>query len=130
MIILDTHVWIWWVHGSDKLTEKQSEAIRQNEQGTIGISAISLWEIAKLIEYNRVELSCAIDEWFEQALNYPGVRLLELTPAIAVASTRLPGNFHQDPADQIIVATAMLHNTRLLTSDNKIIAYPNVDTVA
>jgi PIN domain nuclease of toxin-antitoxin system len=91
MIILDTHVWIWWVHGSDKLSEKQSEAIRQNEKDIIGISAISLWEIAKSVEYNRLELSCAIDEWFEQALNYPGVRLLELTPAIAIASTRLPG---------------------------------------
>lgn len=65
-----------------------------------------------------------------QALSYPGVRLLELTPEIAVESTQLPDKFHRDPADQIIVATARLHNCSLLTSDGKLLDYPHVHTIA
>ncbi len=60
------------------------------------------------------------------ALNYPGIRLLDLTPQIAIESTQLPGEFHRDPADQIIVATARIHDCLLLTVDDKIINYPHV----
>jgi PIN domain nuclease of toxin-antitoxin system len=66
----------------------------------------------------------------EQALSYPGVLLLDLTPRIAVASTELPGSFHRDPADQIIVATARVHGLPLLTSDERILNYPHVQTLA
>jgi PIN domain nuclease of toxin-antitoxin system len=63
----------------------------------------------------------------KQALAYPHIRLLELTPEIAVESTELPGVFHRDPADQIIVATARIYNCALLTSDTKILSYPHVN---
>lgn len=66
----------------------------------------------------------------EQALSYPGMRLLELTPRIAVESTQLPGTFHRDPADQIIVATARTYQQALLTSDQKILAYPHVQVLS
>ena len=62
----------------------------------------------------------------ETALIYPGIRLLELTPEITIESTRLPGEFHRDPADQIIVATARIHACSLLTVDDKILNYPHV----
>ena len=65
----------------------------------------------------------------KQALAYPGVRLLPLSPEIAVESTQLPGAFHKDPADQIIEATARIYNCPPLTSDTKIIAYPHVPLV-
>ncbi len=129
MIILDTHIWVWWVHGAEHLTDVQEQITVANESDEIGISAISLWEIAKLVEYGRLELPCLIDEWFEQAINYPGIRILELTPEIAVESTRLPGEFHRDPADQIIVATARINNCPLVTSDNKILDYSHVETI-
>ncbi len=129
MIVLDTHVWIWWVGGDQRLTETQSEAITANESGTIGVSAISCWEIAKLVELARLELSVPIEPWFTAALGYPGVNLLELSPAIAIASTRLEGA-HRDPADQIILATATTHNCPLVTSDTKLMEYPNVATVS
>jgi PIN domain nuclease of toxin-antitoxin system len=68
-------------------------------------------------------------EWFEKALSYPGVQLYNLTPEISIESTRLPGEFHRDPADQIIVATARINECPLITSDHKILDYPYVDTL-
>ncbi|SPF51566.1 PilT protein domain protein [Syntrophobacter sp. SbD1] len=129
MIILDSHIWVWWVHGDDRLTGSQTEIIQANETDVLGISAISVWEIAKLIEYNRLELPCGLNEWFDAALGYPGIRLVELTPEIAIQSTRLPGKFHRDPADQIIVATARVYDCPLVTSDSKVLEYIHVDTV-
>ena len=130
MIVLDTHIWVWWVHGDGRLTETQAAAIEANETDVIGVSAITCWEIAKLVEYRRLELPCPLREWFEQALSYPGIRLLELTPEIALESTQLPGEFHRDPADQIIVATARIHDCPLATSDNRFLKYPHVETIA
>jgi len=130
MIILDTHIWVWWVHGDERLTRTQAEVIEANETDVIGVSAISCWEIAKLVEYGRLELPCSLEEWFEQAPSYPGIRLLELTPEIAIESTRLPDEFHRDPADQIIVATARVHGCPLVTSDGRLLEYPHVETIA
>ena len=130
MIILDTHIWVWWVHGDERVTRTQAEIIKATETDIIGVSAISAWEIAKLVEYNRLELPCPLYEWFHEALSYPGIRLIELTPEIAIESTKLPGEFHRDPADQIIVATARHYDSPLITSDSKILKYPYVKTVA
>lgn len=130
MIILDTHIWVWWVHGDERITSSQTEVIKANESDIIGVSAISAWEIAKLVEYDRLTLPCHLQEWFSEALSYPGVRLIELTPEIAVESTKLPGGFHRDPADQIIVATARFQDSALVTSDSKILQYPHVNSVS
>jgi PIN domain nuclease of toxin-antitoxin system len=129
MIILDTHIWVWWVHGNEQLTQKQSKAIQDNEDDVIGVSAISCWEVAKLVEVGRLGLSTPVEKWIEQAMGYPGIRLLDLSPEISVESTRLPGEFHRDPADRIIVATARIYNCPLLTADGRIIEYPYVKTI-
>ncbi len=126
MIVLDTHIWVWWVHNDKSLPENYRESIEQAEEEGLGLSAMSCWEVAKLVEVNRLMLHCPIDEWMETALQYPGMKLLELTPQIAIESTRLPGEFHRDPADQIIVATARIHDCVLLTVDEKILDYPHV----
>ena len=68
MIILDTHVWVWWIHTPETLTPRQRETISRHESDIIGVSAISCWEIAKLVEYQRLELPCPLEEWFEEAL--------------------------------------------------------------
>jgi PIN domain nuclease of toxin-antitoxin system len=127
VIVLDTHIWIWWVHGDSRLTADHVEVIAANEASGLGVSAISCWEVAKLVEYERLALPCPAGEWMRQALAYPGMRLLPLTPEIAVESTELPGDFHKDPADQIIVATARLLSRPLLTADEKILRYPHVE---
>lgn len=129
MIVLDTHIWIWWVHDDKKLTQAQRDVITANENDLIGIPAISCWEIAKLVELERLELPSSLEEWFELALSYPGVQLLALTPEIVIESTQLPGQFHRDPADQMIVATARIYDCPLVTSDEKILNYEHVTSI-
>lgn len=129
MIILDTHIRVWWVHGDARLNEKQVGWLEENEAEGLGLSIISCWEVAKLVEYRRLVLPCSVNDWFDQALAYPGIKLLELTPRIALDSTQLPAGFHRDPADQIIVATARFFDSPLLPVDAKILSYPHVQTL-
>uniref|UniRef100_UPI004056C394 type II toxin-antitoxin system VapC family toxin n=1 Tax=Candidatus Electronema sp. TaxID=2698783 RepID=UPI004056C394 len=90
------------------------------------MSVISCWEVAKLFELKRLNLDMDVSDWINQALSYPGIQLVEMSPSIAVESTRLPGEFHRDPADQLIVATARVHGCPLLTLDRKILTYSHV----
>ena len=130
MIVLDTQCWIWWVMGNNtRLSNRQVRTISNHESDQIGVSAISCWEVAKLVELRKIQLPLEITEWVRAALQYPAISLLELTPEIAIESTRLPGNFHRDPADQIIVATARVLGCPLLTTDERIRSYPHVVTV-
>jgi PIN domain nuclease of toxin-antitoxin system len=108
LIVLDTHIWVWWVNGSSSLTPRQSQLLSTNESSGLGVSIISCWEVAKLVEVQRLQLKPDVDQWMDTALRYPGVQLLPLTPEIVIESTRLK-NFHRDPADQLIVATARIH---------------------
>ena len=127
MIILDTHIWVWWVHDDARLPDSYRAHIQANESRGLGISIISCWEVAKLVEYGRLALPFPIAEWLDQSLAYPGIHLLDLTPRIVVESTQLPGAFHRDPADQLIVATARVYNLPLVTFDDRIRAYPHVN---
>lgn len=111
-----------------RLFEAHAKLIEDNEDGEIGISAISRWEVAKLVELGRLVLPVAMDEWFASALGYPGVTLVNLTPDIVIESTRLPDRFHRDPADQLVVATARVLGSDLLTTDQRIRDYPHVKT--
>lgn len=110
MIILDTHIWIWLVTGDPQLLPNYADYIQENEADGLGVCAISCWEVAKLVEGSRIKLSLPASDWLAAALAYPGIRLLNLSPEAAVESTRLPGVFHRDPADLIIVATARLES--------------------
>jgi len=126
VIILDTHIWVWWVHADSALSASTRETLDAAEQTGLGVSAISCWEVAKLVERGRLSLPCPVLDWIKQALAYPGVRLIELSPRISVESSQLPGTFHRDPADQIIVATARVLDVPLVTLDAKILDYPHV----
>ena len=126
MIVLDTHIWVWWVHGDMSLPAPMRTLLDASEQTGIAVSAISCWEVAKLVERSRLTLPCPVFDWLQQALAYPGIRLVELSPRICVESTHLPGAFHRDPADQIIVATARVLDAPLVTLDGKILSYQHV----
>ena len=128
MIVLDTHIWVWWVDDNAKLTQKHREWIQVYQSQGLGISIVSCWEVAKLVEKNRLVFSETVDNWLEAALAYPGVQLLDLTLPIVVDSTQLNG-FHSDPFDQVIVATARFYDCHLLTADAKILNYPHVKTL-
>jgi PIN domain nuclease of toxin-antitoxin system len=130
VILLDTHVWIWWVHDEAELTSECRDLLQAHESDGLGLSAISCWEVAKLVQRSRLILPVPLENWMDQALAYPGIQLLDLSPRVAVESVQLPGDFHQDPADQIIVATARLHNVPLVTADKLILKYPHVHTIS
>ena len=63
MTVLDTHIWVWWVHGDNQLPAMQKEYLETNEQRGLGVSAISCWEVAKLVEYGRLVLPIPVEEW-------------------------------------------------------------------
>lgn len=97
MIVLDTHIWVWWVHGDSALSASTRVLLDSSEQTGLAVSAISCWEVAKLVERGRLTLPCPVFDWLQQALAYPGVRLIELSPRICVESTQLPGEVSPRP---------------------------------
>ena len=126
MILLDTHVLIWWANGEhERLSAAAIAAIEAEEQQRL-VSAISCWEVAMLVERGRLGLNVDIERWLNLVASVPRLQLLPLSPAVAVASTRLPGTFHADPADRFLVAQARQLNIALVTADSKIRAYPHV----
>jgi PIN domain nuclease of toxin-antitoxin system len=124
-LLLDTHIWIWLMDGAPgKLSANLRHRIQTaSGKGQLYVSAISVWEVAALEAKGRITLSMDCRTWVDRALAAPGVQLAEVTPAIAVDSTRLPEGLHGDPADRILVATARsLHGT-LVTQDRLILDY-------
>jgi len=130
MIVLDTQIWLWWMHQPVKLSKKAIKAIREAEasQGML-VSTISVWEVAVKCQIAKLELPLEIYEWYKKASSYPHIVIEPLLPVDAIASTQLPGDFHRDPADRIIVALARRYGASLVTSDRKIIDYAHVATI-
>jgi PIN domain nuclease of toxin-antitoxin system len=126
VILLDTHVWVWWVHDDPRLPAEVRLALDLGTSGGLAVSAISCWEVAKLVEFGRLDLDLDVPGWLELALGPSGVRLVGLDPRISAEACALPGTFHRDPADQLIVATSRLLDFPLATCDEKIRHYPYV----
>lgn len=126
MMLLDTHIWVWWVHDDPQLPVAYRSLLTTEEPNGLSVSAISCWEVAMLAARGRLQLPLPSTEWLQQALTSHGISLLPLSPAIAVESAMLPGSFHRDPADQIIVATARVHDVPLVTLDARIRNYSHV----
>jgi PIN domain nuclease of toxin-antitoxin system len=128
--LLDTHAWIWWNMRPQNLSKKVAKLI-ENEDGyeELLLSAISPWEFSKLLEKGKLGISYNPEEWIHTALEMPKLRIVPLTPSIAYRSTVLPKPFHDDPADQLIVATAREENATILTKDKRILEYPYVQSL-
>jgi len=126
VIVLDTHAWIWWASEPSRLGRKGRAAIDAADR--IGVPAVCAFEVAAAVSRGRITLDRAPLEWIEQALALPRVELLPLTPAVAVKATQL-GAFHGDPADRLIVATAVLGGATLVTKDRNIRGYSAVATI-
>jgi PIN domain nuclease of toxin-antitoxin system len=124
VIVLDTHAWIWWATESRKLSKKAARRIRG--ASALGVSAISVWEVATLVARGRLRLDRDVEEWVGQALSLPQVELLPLSAVVAIRSTQLGSGFHSDPADQIIVATALVLDAPIVTSDQRIQSFEHV----
>jgi PIN domain nuclease of toxin-antitoxin system len=126
-VLLDTHVWIWLSVEQDRALSKEAKKAIHNSSEKI-ISAISCWELAKLVEKNRIAFSIPVLQWIRQSLLEREIRIADLSPEVAVESTQLQ-DFHGDPADQIIVATARILGMPLVTSDKRIRRYPGVECI-
>ena len=123
MILLDTHVLIWFLHADPRLGSKAKEQIETSLQDDIiGISAITPWEIAMLVEKKGLRLGRSTTDWMRRALSTPGIDLIPLEPLIAIAAAELAA-LHGDPADRILIATARARKCPLMTVDRRILDY-------
>ena len=113
--VLDTHAWVWISAGASEA------AAAATFRGRSIVSAISVWEVSMLAQKGRLDLAPDLDTWISINLTAP-IELEPISPAICIASCRLP-EFHGDPADRLIVATAITLGLPLITADKKIIEW-------
>ena len=97
--------------------------LRGSSPSSLRVSVLSVWEVGMLEAKGRIELPLGCLEWVRRALEAPGLALVSLTAEVAIASNRLPGAFHGDPVDRILVATARDLDITLVTQDSRILAY-------
>ena len=123
-LVLDTHVWLWLVDGRRRLGDDTHNLVAEAAgDGRLLLPAIVPWEVALLTSMGRLQMTSPPREWIEAALRMPGLQLHPLTPDIAVDACYLPSDFHGDPADRLIVATARATDSTLVTRDTDILAY-------
>ncbi len=127
MSLLDTHSWVWWVDDPKKLSARARQAVESADE--LGVCAISCWEVAMLVRKGRLALDRDPLLWVHQALALPRVFLVELSPEIAVRAASFGDDFQGDPADRMIVASAVHLQTKLITKDQRIRSYHGVETV-
>jgi len=118
-IVLDTHIWLWWVNEDIALNKNRKEQIESSD--VVIVSAISCFEVAWLDRHGRIVLPCERAIWFEKALTGSGVTLAPITAGIASVAVDLPEH-HRDPQDRLIIATAIAYNAYLISVDSK---FPN-----
>lgn len=129
-LLLDTHVLLYWVGKDSRLSRAQSRALDEaTPEEPLLVSDISLWEIATLKSLGRIRVQRPLRAWLEAAVAPPLVRRVSLSPAIAAEVAELPDDFHRDPADRIIVASARTAGAAVVTMDRRIIDSGLVDTV-
>ena len=127
MIVLDTHVLLWWLSNPENLSTKAAEAIESSmNDRAIYVSSISAWEIAMLSLRGRLELTIDADDWVAAAESLPFVYFVPVNNRIAIKSVNLRDFACSDPADRIIIATAMSLKATLITKDQRILGYPHV----
>lgn len=122
IVLLDTHILLYWLGGSSYLAAPEQRAIEEaTAENPLLLSDISLWEIATLFNLGRISLDLPLREWLERVVAPPLVHIVGISPAIAAAVAALPETFHRDPADRIIVASAQIAGATLMTRDRRII---------
>jgi PIN domain nuclease of toxin-antitoxin system len=114
-LLLDTHVWLWYAVPNPRLKQPAREAIDSavSQRRGLHISIMSIWEISMLESKGQLHLGNRIEHWMEQALALPGLRVMPLEAGVILDAHRLPGRFHADPVDRLIVATARHHELTL-----------------
>jgi PIN domain nuclease of toxin-antitoxin system len=130
LIVLDTHAWVWWVASPEQLSERAREEIeRAKEREQIYVSSMSCWEVALLVRKGKLELTIPVEDWISRSEALPWVQFVPLDNRIALRCNHLPGEFHEDPADRVIVATALILGSPLVSKDTRIRDYSHVETI-
>lgn len=130
MIILDTNALIRWIDESNKLSKKAKKIIEESKkEKSIYISSTSVLEIYMLLKKNRLGLNTLADNWLQRIENLSYVHFVPIDNKVAVLSVNLPDFSHKDPADRIIIATALNLGAKLVTSDKKILNYSKVQAI-
>ena len=129
--LLDTHILIWWLNESNRLSPAQQEVVASaSAESPLLVSDISLWEVATLHALGRIQLTIPLRVWLDKAVAPPLLRRHGISPAIAAELSALPDSFQRDPADRIIVATARTLGATLLTQDRRIVDAALVKTLS
>ena len=127
MIVLDTHAWLWWAGDHSRLPLRLRRRLSGDDE--LVISAISCWEAAMLVERGRLTLAPDGRSGIRRAAAIPNLRVVEVDESIAIDAGLLGADFHGDPADRIIVATALQLRVPLATKDERIRTSRRVETV-
>jgi len=126
--LFDTNAWLRLAERPETISP--AARLRLDEVvGAFPLSVVSIWEVGLKARKGKLQLTLPLDDWLAEMTRPAFVRLLPVDAAIARLSNTLPGNFHDDPADRFIVATAIKHNLTIVTSDQLILAYPHVKTL-
>jgi PIN domain nuclease of toxin-antitoxin system len=130
MIVLDTHAWIWFTSNPEALSQKAKKVVEAAvEEKNLLVSSISAWEVALLVKKGRLKLTMDVTDWIAKSENLPFIQFIPVTNSIAVKSVNLPPPLHPDPADRIIIATALSTGSPIVTKDKKISDYSHVKTI-
>jgi PIN domain nuclease of toxin-antitoxin system len=124
-VLLDTHIVLWLDSGNQRLRPSTRALIdaQWRDGGTIFISAVTAWEIALLVDTGRIELDSPVEAWIERFLDRPGIEVVPLGHRAACRSYRLPHLPHRDPADRLLIATAIELGCRRVTYDQRILGF-------
>ncbi len=129
MIVLDTHTLVWWVSGQSDLSKNAKTTIeKERTKGEVIVSSVSAWEIAMLVDRGRLVLTMEVGQWLATVTKIQGLGFMPVDTDIAVNAVAL-ADFHKDPADRMIVATARRLSASLVTKDEKIRAYRQIRTI-
>ena len=127
-LLLDTHVLIW-AESKDSQLGEVARQILLDASNSILVSPVSSLEISRLISLERLHFSKPLNDWLKEAHLHLGFKDAEFSHSIAIRSYELPDDFHKDPADRMLVATAMELDCHLLTADDLILNYPHVKSI-
>jgi PIN domain nuclease of toxin-antitoxin system len=130
LIVLDTHVWVWWLSNPSVLPHKARTIVDEAVgDRAVYVSSISTWEVVLLAARDRLTFTMDAADWIAKSEALPFLHFVPVDNAIAIRSVRLPEPFHSDPADRIIVATAIAMGAPVVSSDARIQKYPHVKAI-
>ncbi len=122
MLILDTHIWVWWLTENSRLKDEAISFLNEKaKKDEIVISIMNVWELEILVRKEKLYLNTTFEKWVQKSVSLQTFQIIPLTLPIILGQKLLPKNFHEDPADKLITSTAIVSGYELATLDRRII---------